>query len=354
MPEPDIYLYGSIHSPWCQAVLLTLHMKKLKYTFSSTIDPQTIVESYKQGVPTPMWFPALWYNGKCYYESSNIIELLDFKHPSKISLFFNFTEEQVTLNLSYIWKLFAYAFTRVAGWKKLRFWYEWSIQKDNSRSKTHKILSCFFRPFTTLYFWTLLNIAFHIAFKGKWPEQSFRKSILYFSQILEKSPGPYLNGSDVTYIDIVLLGHFQCMFSGSTTFGALSEEVIPIIDEYPKIWEWLRHMHEHYSLVDFPYMYSKCYMIQRSKTSYDNVKMFAKEEVEQTHSLVSPRGSRVLPSVVEEDVFGQVLYWLGLIFMITFWPATVLALLLALGTRMWKLGGTFENPMFRFNYKKIN
>ena len=31
---PNIHVYGANHSPWVQAVLLTLHMKNLKYSLS--------------------------------------------------------------------------------------------------------------------------------------------------------------------------------------------------------------------------------------------------------------------------------------------------------------------------------
>ena len=361
MPEPEIYLYGSIHSPWCQAVLLTLHMKKLKYSFSSALDLQTIVESYKQGMPTPMWFPALWYNGKCYYESPNIIELLDTLHPSPKALFSNISEEEVTSDLQYAGKLFSYALTRVSGWKKVRFWYEWSIQKDEPGSTQNRILSCFFRPFTTLYFWVLLNIAYHIIFKGKWPKQIFRQSISYFSQVIEKSSGPHLNGSEVTYIDIILLGHFQCMFSGSTLFGALSEEVIPIIDEYPNIWEWLNHMHQHPSFADYPYMYSKCYMLQRTgEAADDDASVYIEKMFEKALHwlglssiwLCLRRGWFGLPRVEPEGLLGQLFYWLGLLAMIQFWPCTLLAILIALGERMWKLKGTYTDPTFKFKHKK--
>ena len=94
MSQPDIHIYGAYHSPWCQAVLLTLHIKGMKYTLTSVVDPQTIVESYRQGMPSSIWMPAMWYNGKCYYESTNIIELLDAKHPGQQpSLFYNTSEE---------------------------------------------------------------------------------------------------------------------------------------------------------------------------------------------------------------------------------------------------------------------
>lgn len=327
----SIHIYGCNHSPWCQAVLLTLHMKGLNYTSSTLLHPRTVLEGYRQGIPSPIRMPAMWYNGKCYYESSNIIELLDLKHPQKPELFHNISEQEVARNLRHISELFLYALSRVSGKKNLQFWYEWSIQQDRASSQTSKFLARFSCALTTLYFWCFINIARLVL--GSWPEKQIQKPIAHFSEMMKKNGGKYLYGSNVTYLDILLLGHFQCMFSGSNGFGALSKEVIPIIDKHPLLWQWLKHMHQYHSLVDYPFMYSRC-----------------------DQSVMERTGEREIGVVAREDFFGQITYWLGVLFFAVFWPFTLVFLLVMLGTRFWmnigKPNGHFADSDFKFKFKK--
>ena len=315
-----------------QAVLLTLHLKNLEYSFLTAVGPQTIIESYKQGVPCPLWRPALWYNGKCYYESSNIMQLLDEKHSdSKHPRLFNaeLREEEVSCNLNHLKMLFSYAQTRVVGKKKLQFWYEWSIQKDKTSSEMHRFFSRLFRPFTTLYLWVLINLSYHIMCKGSWPEESFRQSVAYFSQKLKESSGSFIKGSSLTYIDLLLLGHFQCMFSGSNGFGPLSKEVLPIIDEYPLVWQWLKRMHQYPPLLDYPYMFSRCNLDVLQRTGNNGIK-------------VDP-----------DDILGQVTFWFGVLLMLTVWPITLLALFLVIGTRIWNAKRKSRiDTIFQFKLRK--
>jgi len=327
----SIHLYGFNHSPWCQAVLLTLHMKGLAYSMTSLLHPQTVLESHRQGV-SPIQMPAMWYNGKCYYESTNLIELLDLKHPQKCNLFENIGEKEVALNVKNILKLFPYVLTRVAGLKNLQFWYEWSIGQDRTSSQTSKFLSRFSRPFTTLYFWLILNAFRIFVLKCAWPEKKFRKGIACFSDMMEKNEGKYLLGSDIKYIDILLLGHFQCMFSGSNGCGALSKEVIPIIDEHPILWQWLKNMHQHQSLFDYPYMYSRC-----------------------DQSLLERTGEKKLGVVERENLLGQITFWIGAVFLVLVWRVTLVLILLMLGTRLWIKRGkpALYTAPFKFKFKKI-
>jgi len=326
----SIHLYGFNHSPWCQAVLLTLHMKGLAYSMTSLLHPKTVLESYRQGVPVPIWMPALWYNGKCYYESTNLIELLDLKHQQKCNLFKSMSEKDVAFKRQKYFESVFFVITRVAGLKNLQFWYEWSIGQDRTSSPSSKFLSRFFRPFTTLYFWLILNALRIFVLKCTWPEKRFRKAIAYFSDMMQKNEGKYLLGSDITYIDILLLGHFQCMFSGSNGCGALSKEVIPIIDEHPILWQWLKNMHQHQSLIDYPYMYSRC-----------------------DQSVLERTGEKKIAVVERENLLGQITFWIGAIFLVVVWPFTLALLLWMLGTRLWKKGVKSDFSPFKFKFKKL-
>ena len=323
---PNIHVYGANHSPWVQAVLLTLHMKNLKYSLSSLLDPLTFIESVKQGVPSPVRMPALWYNGKCYYESANIIAFLDETHPQTPQLFKNENEEEVGRCLQKVFALFPYALTRIAGQKKIQFWYEWSICKDHGISKAHQILTRFFRPFMVLYFWCLIHLVRYAKFKGTWPIETFRKAIAHFSDKISRNGGQYVNGLDVTYADILVFGHFQTMFSGSNGMGALSGEVIPIIDEYPIMWTWLNRMHQHPLLIDYPFMYSK-----GDKNVAQRIGTMESDDLVETDS-----------------IFGQIIYWVGFWALFAFAPLTLLALLAMICTRIWKTRGNYKEPPFKF------
>lgn len=324
---PEIHIYGANHSPWCQAVLLTLHLKGLKYTLSSLLEPRTIQESYRNGQPSPVRLPAMWYDGQCIYESVNIIEFLDAKHPTAPRLFANITEEEVAKQLQQMpmGKLFSYALTRVAGIKKLTFWYEWSIVDEKPRSVLDQSLSRFFRPLMVLYFWTLIHFVRITSFKGHWPEASFLKVVGQIADSFKKNGGKYLLGDEVTYIDILMLAHFQCMFSGSNGIGALSKEVIPFIDQHPSIWEWLTNMHKHPSFVDYPYMYTRC-----------------------DATVVQRTGGIQKGKVPLDGIFGQLTFWFGVCFWIFVWPLSLLFLCWMMGTRIWNQSKGYKDPPFRF------
>ena len=157
-----------------------------------------------------------------------------------------------------IGKQLSYALTRAAGIKKLTFWYEWSIFDEKPRSALDQILSRLFWPLLGLYFWILIYLTWITKSNGHWPESHFLTSISDVAENFKKNGGEYLLGEQVTFIDILMLAHFQCMFSGSNGLGALSKEVIPLIDQHPSMWQWLKNMHQHPSFIDYPYMYTQC------------------------------------------------------------------------------------------------
>ena len=54
--------------------------------------------------------------------------------------------------------------------------------------------------------------------------------------LLREHGGPFLRGRTLSYLDMGLLGQFQCML------GNLSDEVLQYIDRCPALWEWRRCM----------------------------------------------------------------------------------------------------------------
>ena len=183
-----------------------------------------MVESYKQKQITPYMMPAMWYKGKCYYESYDIIRMIQNKiatEQAKPNLFdyngFENLVEMDKLNLKYI---FTYAMTRVLGLKKeFQFWHEWAVHKDKPTSPIAGLVTPLLRPLTTLYMFSLLNYNIftmnYLALeevqkqtgidKAGWIINRCKNSIKYFSGRLNTTNGKYLYGDNITAIDLQLL-----------------------------------------------------------------------------------------------------------------------------------------------------
>merc|ERR1711879_791174 len=76
-------------------------------------------------------------------------------------------------------------------------------------------------------------------------------SLQYFDDLLSTSNGPFLRGHRLSYVDVGLLGQFQCILCG------LSDEVLPMVDNYPALWEWLQAMHRLPALMGYQRMYPR-------------------------------------------------------------------------------------------------
>ena len=96
--QPAIHVYGTDHSPWVQAVMLTLELKQLEYSMTSSPGPRTMAagaESKATGRSSPFTMPALWHGDDLVlYESLPIIKFLDREYPDP-PLFEGFDEQQV-------------------------------------------------------------------------------------------------------------------------------------------------------------------------------------------------------------------------------------------------------------------
>ena len=80
--------------------------------------------------------PALWYDDECWFDSLRILRMLDRRHPTPHPLFpegNNSDDDPTPPDWQKLNSLFAYAPAfRLAGPKLARFWYEWSIMRDDS------------------------------------------------------------------------------------------------------------------------------------------------------------------------------------------------------------------------------
>ena len=229
-------VYGVDHSPWVQAVLLGLEVKGLSYSLFGAPGPETIRESSKQGIKSVITMPALWYNGACFFDSYIILRMLDDKHPEPP--LFPEGGDDAEEDWAMIQQLFMYAPAfRLRGSKLLRFWYEWSVMEDQFEQPEPlaAAVSAAARPFVTLWMFSLINFS---GMTKDWDQEIpkiFVPALQYFERRLAESSGPYIRGNSLSYVDLGLMGHFQCML------GNLSDEVIGHIDENsPGLWIWLK------------------------------------------------------------------------------------------------------------------
>lgn len=292
---PDVHVYGADHSPWVQSVLIALEIKAIPYTLHTSPGVATMVASLRQGVPSVITMPALWYDGQCFFDSRTIIQMLDQRHPEPSLM--SYTPEAAE-DLRQLQQLFVYAPAfRTAGLKNFVFFYTWSIMHDTSSWPTSLT-----RPFVALWMFTKITLAKHIRIGARnlrnIADTSIGSSLQYFDELLRASSGPFLRGNRITYTDAVLLGHFQCMFCG------LSDEVLQVVDKYPALWEWLRTLHQSPALGSYQRLYTK------------------------RHPEVSAR-LQTAPTV-DMPLFGvarsQVLFWIGAVCMVALAPITVVAI----------------------------
>jgi len=231
---------------------------------------------------------------------------LDSRYPDP-PLFSGGTPEQVEGHWQQLRNLFDYPLLRTAGSRNLRFWYEWSLMEDEAPSLIAHVASTFGRPFVTLWMYTIITMARQLIGADNIVQKMLPLRTLpalqYFGSLLQKSGGPYLHGDRLSYLDIGLLGQFQCML------GNLSDEVLPFIDECPALWEWLHTMHT------LPVWQSYRRMYSRSHPAVT-------ERLQQFRSAsdAAPAG------MLYGGITTQAIYWLGLVTMVAAAPVTALAL----------------------------
>lgn len=228
------------HSPWTQAVLLCLHVKKVKYTLTSAPGPAVIVANIRHKQMSPILMPILFYNAEVIVESLEILKFLDRKYPD-ISPLFNpgankastiealrgtvllhnksesdsineevLEEMNQVQNYAKLGDIFLHTMTRLSSFRKrLQFPIEWGRHADIPSTFAESMLSPFFRSFTMFYMATAISIGRLLGFGGrgrtkgsKWADLTFAKSLEYFEDMRDHSGGPFLQGKQLTYADL--------------------------------------------------------------------------------------------------------------------------------------------------------
>ena len=220
--QPAIHVYGTDHSPWVQAVMLTLELKQLEYSMTSSPGPLTMAagaESKATGRSSPFTMPALWHGDDLVlYESLPIIKFLDREYPDP-PLFEGFDEQQVQEHWQQFSAMFDYPLMRTAGWRNLRFWYEWSFMVDTHPSFVARLGSTLGRPFVALWMYRLITMARKKiadaagadAIEQVMLPRRTLPALQHFEGLLQSHDGPYFGGQTLSFLDVGMLGQFQCM-----------------------------------------------------------------------------------------------------------------------------------------------
>ena len=309
MPDqPHIHVYGTDHSPWVQAVMLTLELKGLEYSMTSSPGPRTMKAGGKSDqAESEFTMPALWHGETCLYESLEIIRFLDERYPDP-PLFAGVEPAEASAHWQQFRNMFDYPLMRTAGFRNLRFWYEWSLMEDEHPSLFARVASTLGRPFVTLWMFTIITMARRQIgadnIVAKMLPLRTLPALKHFERLLDESGGPFLLGDQMSYLDIGLLGQFQCML------GNLSDEVLPIIDECPALWEWLHAQHTSPAWHAYRRLYSR---------SHPAV-------VERLEKFGPASANSPPADMLYGGITTQATYWLGTAAMLAVAPVTGLAL----------------------------
>lgn len=182
-----VEVYGASHSPWVQAVLLTLHEQGIDYEFRQLPPLETFLR-WGVYMPTASIDGAPWKR-----ESTEIIAKLGMDPISSEDLkTVKAAWQGVVHRPDNPFRLFA-AFARDA---------------DVSTSPWRRLISSVYRGFLSFYMFTLINFV-KLKLNPPGPEDSGDQFLVWESEF-NASPSPFLDGEAPGSRDILLFGIIQC------------------------------------------------------------------------------------------------------------------------------------------------
>lgn len=278
-----IKVYGLNHSPWTQFLLLTMYDKKIPF---KTVGIPPLDHVSKHGIT----MPSLSSGSESAVGSVDCLKLIDQTNATNVLD----DEFQLALEKFFI----SYPNSRAWTPNRFRFWISWS-QMTNARVPfICKLGYALFRPFICAYFFTLLHLTSWAQVRKKRPAYNplhLEKQLAYWNDMLEKGGATYLGGQSYDYRDLALLGQMQCLLCGLSDFS------IPLIKKYKSLLSWMGQMHGHFS--DYPRMYSR--------------------RIEDSQYLIPERA----------NLLERIFFWIGFSILITFFPLTILAIIILLSRR---------------------
>ena len=234
--QPEtVLVYGGDHSPWVQAVLLGLFERKIPHTVVTT-PPLALFRS------SGVLMPAASIEGRPWMlQSEDILLELGFQKVSD--------EDMLAL-----FRALRGGVHRVdSGW---RFWYEWSLVRDQHPRLLPRLRNHFLRAFSVLYFHRALK-GFARNTKVATPE-ALGRQYSYWEQKLEESRGPYIEGEAPGTRDLMLFGGVQC----HSSIKVPSISVLQSHSELPRLRSWIRAMQERFA--GYEHLYSGVHFEPRS------------------------------------------------------------------------------------------
>ena len=264
----QVSVYGVLHSPWVQAVLLGLHEKKI----SHSIQP---IPSLSSLISSGLMMPAAKINkGSWNLDSEKILKLLGYEGIDKVDKLAIFRTWNGVLH-------------RVDN--PIAFFHSFSLNKYDHPSLLVRVLHSFLRPFITYYFFTL--ICFLILTGRRRDPDSFADQFLPWERRLSETDNPYFGGLTPNAVDLQLFGIVQCHCS--IPYAPLIETIQsdPALPQYRK---WITRMQEHFA--DYKHLYSGQH--------------FGTEA----------------PAAQQSSPVERVTYWFGALFMLCLLPITLLSI----------------------------
>ena len=226
----EVEVYGVDHSPWVQAVLMTLHHKGIDYRLRS-LPPWQVLKTW--GV----LMPAVSINeGAWQVESAEILVKLGLEPITAKDLQSVKAAWQGVLHRPDSSLSFFSAFARAG---------------DVSPSLIKRAIGNFGRSFIALYMFTLINFTKRVM-KPQEPK-NFGDQFLAWERILQASSRSFLDGEAPGIRDMMLFGVIQCHSSIPVPpLTALQRD-----ERLNRVRKWIAHMQAQFN--DYPYLYSGKY-----------------------------------------------------------------------------------------------
>lgn len=265
-------VYGQDHSPWVQAVLLSLYDRGVAH--SLTIVPPIAVFT-RWGV----LMPAARFDAQDWMiESANILQELGYEEVTD--------EDMLLLRTSWLGVTHRVKSTR-------RFFTAASALRDPSPSRWCRARNQFVRSFVVLYFY-LLN-QFVVRAKLLPDPEDFAQQFLCWEDKLESAQGNYLGGEEPSAVDMILFGMVQC----HCTIHVPPVDALRDDPRLTRVRSWIATLQARFA--GYPHLYSGIYFAPYS------------------------------PAPIEGSVTEKVAFWIGLAFMLMASPITIpLIVLLAM------------------------
>ena len=224
----QVSVYGVLHSPWVQAVLLGLHEKKI----SHSIQP---IPSLSSLISSGLMMPAAKINkGSWNLDSEKILKLLGYEGIDEVDKLAIFRTWNGVLH-------------RVDN--PIAFFHSFSLNKYDHPSLLVRVLHSFLRPFITYYFFTL--ICFLILTGRRRDPDSFADQFLPWERRLSETDNPYFGGLTPNAVDLQLFGIVQCHCSIPYAPLIKTIQSDPALPQYRK---WITRMQGRFA--DYKHLYS--------------------------------------------------------------------------------------------------